>query len=264
MNRFARVRTKNFTANDLRKAIPIEGKAIVRLGSTTPTECIFKENPYNVVEVNTIDAINNSRNKLLMKKCFSKKEIPQAVYYTIDDILKKDVEFPIVIKRVFGFKGRGMQLINTREEWNSWLASHPDTTGWFVEKFYNYAKEYRLHVARGTGVIMSWRKLRKEDATERWFFNSSNSNWVNPEHELFDRPSCWDAMEKAAIDALETTGLDIGAVDIRVQSSEKKKPKFIVCEINSAPALGEIGIGIYKKTIKQLIIDKQNEAYNMR
>ena len=35
-------------------------------------------------------------------------------------------------------------------------------------------------------------------------------------------------MEKAASNALISTGLDIGAVDIRVQSNSQKNPQFIV------------------------------------
>jgi glutathione synthase/RimK-type ligase-like ATP-grasp enzyme len=261
--RFVRVRSKNFTADDLRRSIEVEGKAIVRLGSVTPTDQIFRRNPRNVTEINTVEAVNNSRNKLAMKECFAGREIPQATFSVINGEIIEHAEFPLVVKRVCGFQGRGMELINNREAWNTWLASHPNRDGWFVEKFYNYAREYRLHVARGEGIIMSWRKLRTSDATERWFFNSTNSSWVGPDHELFDRPSCWEAMQVAAINALESTGLDIGAVDIRVQSSHKRKPKFIVCEINSAPALGEMGIGIYRNTIKKLIATKRNESNNL-
>lgn len=98
---------------------------------------------------------------------------------------------------------------------------------------------------------MSWRKLRKSDAKERWFFNSSNCNWISPEHELFNRPNNWANIERDCIQAMIAVGLDIGAVDVRVQS--KDNPEYIILEVNSAPALGEQGIEIYKNEIIKLI-----------
>jgi len=252
---FARIRTKNPSALPLRKSIPIKCRAVVRLGSTTPTARIFP-NHKDIVEINTPEAIENSRSKLKMKECFATLKISQSSWFTFDDLDINILEFPIVIKRIYGFKGMGMELIETVEEFNNWSKGHPNKEGWYIEKFYNYAREYRLHVAQDVGVFMSWRKLRKSDATERWFFNSSNCNWVSPDHELFDKPRCWDSMCTHAINALTSTGLDIGAVDIRVQSNETKNPKFIVCEINSAPALGEVGIEKYRETIATLINNK--------
>lgn len=261
--RFVRVRTRNFTAEPLRKAILTDERAICRLGSTTPTEAVFGRIP--AIEVNTVEAIQNSRSKIRMKDCFSTRDIPQAQWWTsLDDINIDELPYPLVIKRVFGFQGKGMELLKDRRELTNWLSHHRFDDGeWLLEKFYNYAREYRLHVGREVGVFMSWRKLRKKEATERWFFNSQNSEWVGPLHDLFDKPSCWKAMEKAAIDALESTGLDIGAVDIRVQSNKEKSPKFIVCEINSAPTLGEMGVGIYKNVIATIIKNKKNGQTNM-
>jgi glutathione synthase/RimK-type ligase-like ATP-grasp enzyme len=256
MKKFVRVRTKNYTARPLRGSILVDDFAIVRLGSLTPTGRIFPGRR-DVVEINTVESVQNSRNKLLMKDCFSKLKIPQAEWWINDDKLKvKDLPYPIVIKRVYGFQGRGMELINDVTELTEWLRHHTFNDQWFIEKFFNGSREYRLHVAKNIGCFLAWRKLRTKEATNRWFFNSENSNWVGVDHKLFDKPSCWKAMEKAAMDCLASTGLDIGACDIRVQSSKETKPKFIVCEINSAPALLEQGIKAYRFQIERLIKEK--------
>lgn len=264
MKRFARIRTKNYSANPLRRSIETDYRAVVRLGSLTPLDRIFKT-PRTAIEINTVDAINNSRNKLLMKTCFASGKVPQAEWWRDTGFLnvRDDIKFPLVVKRVFGFQGRGMELINNLKELDSWLSTHSDwnSSGWYFEKFYNYAREYRLHVSKNSGVFLSWRKLRTKEATNRWFFNSTNSNWVDEDNELFSTPKCWDKMKEAAINALNCTGLDIGAVDIRVQSNEQEDPKFIVCEINSAPALGEVGISKYKEEITKLINNKANEIF---
>jgi len=259
---FARIRTKNPSASSLRKSIPTKKKTIIRLGSLTPTAKVFPTDK-DIIEINTPEAIENSRSKLKMKDCFAELQIPQSSWSTFDTIESNTLEFPIVIKRVYGFKGIGMQLIQDLDSFNKWSRSHPNKSGWYIEKFYNYAREYRLHVAKDVGVFMSWRKLRKSEATERWFFNSSNCNWINPDHELFDTPRCWEEMCEQAENALKATGLDIGAVDIRVQSNEYKNPKFIVCEINSAPALGIVGVEKYKETLTKLINNKYERNNNL-
>jgi glutathione synthase/RimK-type ligase-like ATP-grasp enzyme len=269
MKRFARIRTKNPSARPLKHAILCNKRAIVRLGSVTPSGKVFS-NRNDFVEINTVDAIQNSRSKLLMKKCFATKDVPQADWYkpifsnnkwNFQDQLSEEehvyttetLSYPIVAKRVFGFQGRDMELLNDKQALETWLNKHNNLDGWLLEKFYNYAREYRLHVADGVGVFMTWRKLRTADAQNRWFFNSTNSVWVGPENNLFDKPKCWKAMEEAAVNCLKATGLNIGAVDIRVQSNKTDNPKFIVCEINSAPALGDMGVEKYKEVIKQLI-----------
>lgn len=257
MRKFAKIRTSNFTAKPLRHAILADKRAIVRLGSLTPTSKAFPTTR-DVVEINTVEAIQNSRDKLRMKECFSKLKVPQAEWWSSYQALAQDkkIPYPIVVKRICGFQGHGMELINDTTELQTWFTKHGNAEGWYFERFYNYAREYRLHVAREVGVFMQWRKLRTAEAKERWFFNSANSNWVGEDHKLFDKPKCWKAMEKAAIDCITSTGLDIGACDIRVQSAKEDSPKFIVCEINSAPALGEYGIEKYKEVIKQLIDKK--------
>jgi glutathione synthase/RimK-type ligase-like ATP-grasp enzyme len=260
MKKFAQVRTKNYTSNPLRRSIITDRSTVIRLGSITPTEQAFRKpkNPKDIIEINTVEAINNSRNKLLMKSCFSEGKILQSEWWSSHQALTHDIDgipFPLVVKRVYGFQGRGMELIEDMDSLNTWINLHPtwENTGWYFEKFYNYAREYRLHVSRSGGVFLSWRKLRTKEATNRWFFNSTNSNWVSEDHELFDRPKCWDKMKEAALNALVYTKLDIGAVDIRVQSNKQDDPRFIVCEINSAPALGEVGINKYKEELSNLI-----------
>jgi glutathione synthase/RimK-type ligase-like ATP-grasp enzyme len=287
MKKFVRIRTRNSTARPLRRSILVDDWAVVRLGSLTPNDVIKEESgiPWGarLIEINTPDSIENSRSKLRMKDCFATKKVPQADWWvpmTYNNGRNMDIvpegndydnrptpinrlPYPILAKRVFGFQGRGMKLLQNETELIAWLREHSNLGGWFFEVYHNYAREYRLHVGRKVGVFLSWRKLRRRDATERWFFNSENCEWYGEQHAMFDTPKCWKAMCKAAVDALTSTGLDIGAVDIRVQSNTQDDPKFIVCEINSAPALGEVGVEKYKEVIKTIIDYKKNGRSNM-
>lgn len=248
---YAQVRTKNPTAAPLRRSIVIPVRAVVRLGSRSATEACFPGRR-DVIEVNTVDSIENSRDKLRMKECFSRFDVPQAEWKTIGDPHPFNT-FPLVGKQIVGFKGHGMQLIENADQLREFMRTHNNS--YFIERFYNFAREYRVHATRDH-AFLAWRKLRRSDATERWFFNSTNCNWVGESHELFQRPNNWIELEAAAVNAVRAVGLDIGAVDIRVQSSDN--PDYIVCEVNSAPALGEIGVTAYRNEIRNIIINKNN------
>ncbi len=260
-----KLRSKNTSCESLRPrnrglgVFPV--RSIVRLGSQTLTEKVFP-NFYGktpIVEINTVDSIQNSRSKLLMKACFANADVKQANWWDSDKALandEKSIQFPILAKRVFGFKGHGMVKLDNKEQLEEWLSKN-STSGYYFEEFKNYAREYRLHVTKD-GCFMAWRKLRKSDSEERWFFNSSNCNWVGENHELFDKPTNWNVIEQHCVNALNAVGLDIGSCDLRIQSAKKENPDFIVVEINSAPSLGENGVKIYGDVIKSLINDKIN------
>jgi len=247
---FAKIRTKNPSAAPLRRSIFVNKRAIVRLGSRTPSRQIYPTQSF--VEVNTVESIENSRDKLRMKECFSRYDVKQAEWFTLDQApITRMANFPYVGKQIVGFKGHGMQLIENVDQLRDFVRTHSNS--YFIEKFYNYAREYRIH-ATSDHSFLSWRKLRRADAEQRWFFNSTNCNWVGEDHELFQRPNNWDELCNAAVMAVRSVGLDIGAVDIRVQS--RNNPDYIVCEVNSAPQLGEVGIEHYRREITNIINNK--------
>ena len=260
--RTVRVRTKNPTSAPLRKSIFVPFLSICRLGSRTPTRDVFP-NGGRVIECNTVESIENSRDKLRMKECFRIGNVRQAEWYhgTFNpDVIKrhfqisKSSEYRLVGKAICGFQGKGMVLIENDEQLAQFCRTHTPQN-FYIELFYNYGREYRFHATRSE-VFLSWRKLRKSDAQERWFFNSHNCNWVGESHELFDKPRNWEELCRQACNAIASSGLDIGAVDIRVSAQDTSY--FIVCEVNSAPALSEIGIEAYRNKIKNILINKHN------
>ena len=261
--RTVRIRTKNPSSNPLRKAILVPFNAVCRLGSRTPTNEVFPRGG-RVIECNTVESIENSRDKLRMKACFERGNVTQARHYhgSFGDIqvikrhfsINKTTEYQLVGKAICGFQGKGMVLINNDTELSTFCRTHTPQN-FFIELFYNYGREYRLHATQ-TEMFLSWRKLRKSDAEARWFFNSHNCNWVSEDHELFDKPRNWKDLCDVAIKAIQSTGLDIGCVDIRVSSQDTSQ--FIVCEVNSAPALSEHGIEAYRTQIRKVLINKAN------
>ena len=263
-----RVRTKNHTAEELRpkhKALPLlPFKSIVRLGSTT-----ICRDEHERITLNTIESIRNSSHKLRMKEAFVKKDVSQSIWYTISnkklfinelEADKSDLPFPMLAKKIYGYKGKGMKKIENLEELNTFLSV--DTSGYFLEKFYNFGKEYRIHTSLVSDCFYTCRKIRIKDSEEKWFFNSTNCNWLIESNPDFDRPNNWDKIVQHAKNALTSVGLDVGAVDIRIQNNtnsegeKRNDPQFIVCEINSAPSFGAGTLQKYIEEIPKVLIKK--------
>jgi glutathione synthase/RimK-type ligase-like ATP-grasp enzyme len=255
-----KLRSMNPSARQLRgmlHTVKTNHPFLVRLGSRTPTTEIFSRIS-GVRELNSIESIENSRSKLRMRDCFEKAEVSMASGFTnVPNVaLDKEVKFPILIKRDYGSKGRGMEKIDTKEDLDKWLKKN-NSTGFYVEEYKDYGKEYRLHATQNE-VFLSWRKVRRSDAEQKWFFNSTNCNWLNEGHENFEKPKAWDLMCQHAVKAMRATGLSIGAVDIRCKKDAKTENDFIVCEVNSAPELGEVGTVEYFKVLNKII--KENDS----
>jgi hypothetical protein len=159
-------------------------------------------------------------------------------------------------------------LINNQEEFESWIQGKI-LSNYIFEKYYNYSREYRIHVDKNE-CFYTCRKMLKSDATERWFRNDSNSVWILEENEAFDKPVNFDEIISESIKALNAVGLDFAAIDVRVQSSKDKNgefrdlPDFIILETNSAPSMGQITEIKYKQQIPKILKNKYNDiiSYN--
>lgn len=276
------IRSRHPSHNNLRTKLPHKSKrAIVRLGSTFVSR--FPAN--SLVEINSVQAVQTSSDKLLMKLAFTKGKTRTAVWFTLSkdgksaisqnpDNLGKSVNFadlpyPIVIKSRLGSRNRGNFLLNKQSELETFLKNRGSFDRYIIEKFYNFNREYRLHVTKN-GCFYTCRKVLKSDTPdkERWYRNDSNSSWLLETNANFDKPVNWKEIEAECVKALTSVGLDIGACDVRVQSTKdqkgvtRKNPDFIIIEINSAPAFGDLTETHYINTINNLIDTKINESKN--
>jgi len=267
---YPKIRTKNYSAIPLKSKVnglaPQDMRSIVRLGSTTDTKVIFPKTfgKKQIVEINTVEAIENSRSKIKMKQAFDQAGISHANWQTLETKVDfENLNFPLVLKRVFGYKGRGMFLVESEEQLEDKFKTI-NTHEYIIENFHNYNREYRLHCTKD-GCFYACRKMLKNNADARWYRNDSNCIWILEDNPVFDKPINWDIIVQDCIKALVATKLSIGAFDIRVQSSKNREgkiitdPKFIIIEVNSAPSLLKIGLEKYKEAINKLISDKIND-----
>src|SRR5690606_5673955 len=110
-----------------------------------------------MVELNTVEAIKTSSNKLLMKQAFDRAGASTAPWSEANLVQQVNEEsltfsngttinFPIVAKAKYGSKGKGNTLIRTQEEYNSWRQGKT-MSNYIIEKFMNYGLEFRLHIS---------------------------------------------------------------------------------------------------------------------
>lgn len=263
------IRSRHPSHNCLRNALPrVPFPSVIRFGSTTELPDTIDKGGKRV-EVNTTDAVRISSNKLLMKQAFDENEVKTAIWTRTGNAEELRRFFnehgQIVAKSFFGSRGEGNTLISSMDELNRFILAN--TINNFVfEKYYNYVREYRLHVT-AEGMFYTCRKMLKRDTPEgeRWYRNDSNCVWIVEENEDFDRPACWDAIVEQSVAALNAVGLDIGAVDVKVQSNTKNGTRrqnvdFIILEINSAPSFGERTEILYKEELMKVLNAKYNAS----
>tara|TARA_R110000782_G_scaffold46439_1_gene102595 strand:+ start:248 stop:1186 length:939 start_codon:yes stop_codon:yes gene_type:complete len=251
-------------------------RSVIRMGSTTELEDVFTANGTRV-ELNSADAIRNSSSKIKMKECFTEANVntaswirastPEAIIEGMSQFSESgEISYPIVAKHAYGSRGTGNTLLKSELEIREWcvgknLESH------VFEKFYNFNKEYRLHVTKN-GCFYACRKMLKsefKDHPNAWQRHDDNCVWILQENENFDKPSNWDQIVEHCVKALVSCGLDFGACDLRVQNSHtsegiiRENCEFIVVEINSAPSFGDVTLEKYKNELRNLLIDKYNE-----
>lgn len=239
-------------------------RSIIRLGSFTE----LRDNRVNRsrVELNTVEAIRNSADKLRMKRCFKEAEVKTADWWEGDDTSSiKDEYFPIISKHIRGSRGTGNKKHDTPDQLLDWMEGK-DLSSYIFERYYPYNREYRLHVDK-EGCFYTCRKMLKNDAPShvRWYRNDDHCVWIMEENELFDKPSNWDQVVEECVKALNSVGLDFGAVDLRIQSATmrdgvtpRENPEFIVVEINSAPSFGDETAKAYLERIPRMLRNKYN------
>ena len=260
--RFARIKSRHPSHGVLRKrngnGVLCNHLAVVRFGSTTPSNI--------PVEINSIEAIKNSSNKIRMKQCFDDSDVSTPEWYqTVEEVLcdlQNDIgvlDKPVLAKLIYGSRGAGMRILRTMEELEQFAEINKHRLSrWYFERYYNYTKEYRLHVGRGQGCFYTNRKMLKADTPEdqRWYRNNSNSVWFMEDNEQFDKPETWDAIVDDCVAAMESCGLDFGACDVRVNKAGDWK----IIEINSAPSFGEITEEKYREVIPRIVDIKAEQT----
>lgn len=270
------IRTKHPSYSWLKTQMPLSNnRVVIRFGSTTTLAQVYptktSEQLSKVKEINKVEAIKNSANKLLMKQCFTNAEVKTANWFTISrsgairdgkhNVINNysDLEYPVVAKHIYGSRGTGNYKLDTQEQLEQWVVGK-NLSSYIFERFYSFTREYRIHCTK-EGYFYTCRKMLKSDTAEdkKWQRHDDNCVWILEENPSFDKPVNWNIIVEHCVKALNSIGLDIGGFDVKVQSAKNSKgelrvePDFIIIESNSACSMGQITEIEYKKALIKLI-----------
>lgn len=250
---YLKIRSRHPSHDILRGKIKVGKRNMVfRLGSNTPMP--------GAIDINSADACMNSANKRVMKVRFTENQVKTAVWTFPQNVEEVNTfinqnelrDKKVIIKSLRGSRGRGLYLLENGSEAAAWF-NQRGFGGHIIEKYYNYTKEYRLHVSK-EGCFYTCRKMLKTEAQERWYRNDSNCVWIMEENPMFEKPSNWAEIVEHCVKALNATELDLGACDVRVQSERiGRVPEFIICEINSAPSFGDVTAEKYIQELTKIV-----------
>ena len=258
----------------LRKGLPLlPFRSLVRLGSTT-----VLNDDKSRVEINSVQGVKNSSNKLLMKKCFTRVGVKTAQWWTVDTNhinfylngnpavagttpnTSGNLPYPIVVKSLHGSRGEGNFKFDNQRALEQWMQGK-NLSNYILERFSTFSKEYRIHVTN-SGCFYACRKLVKNTAPEGMWQKHDDGNiaWILQSNESFKQPSNWNSIVEDCIRAKNSLGLDICSFDVMVQGSSKTNPDWIIIESQSAPSFGDVTLQKYIEVLPQLIKDKRNNG----
>jgi glutathione synthase/RimK-type ligase-like ATP-grasp enzyme len=249
-------------SHDELRELHISVRALIRLGSTTD-----KASKFPRLEINSVEAVQNSASKIRMKNAFQKAGIITASWCapaTLEELntffstFEKDCKF--VTKSQFGSRGEGNQLHENAESVRQFFTRNR-YGNYVVEKFMTHSKEYRLHVDKYGNCFYACRKVHLKDTAEsdRWYRNDKNCNWIIESNPLFEKPATWDLIAKECVKALNAVGLHVGAVDVKVN----KKGEFFILETNSAPSFGDLTLQKYQEQIPVILNNMLQEEASL-
>lgn len=238
--KFLRVLSPYGTHNHFRRMrLRVPKPVCIRFGSRSPL-------PPEYLEINTIEAINNTRDKLATKSIMKKIGSKTPKFWLINE---EPDAFPVLLKPRFGMKGKGIVFAEDLENFRREKAKLKNKAAYFIEKYTTFSKEYRLHMSITSKCFFTMRKMKKIDSVSDKIITDGNSIWLYSDNENFDRPSNWDQIVEDCYKLLVAAGLHFGAFDVKVA----KDGGWNILEINSAPGLDGKTVQAYEKELINLV-----------
>lgn len=217
-----------------------EDKLVINWGNSKLPEEVMKATVLNNPE--SVEVASNK--KKFFDAVNGKVSIPE---YTDDSSVAlswlKDGSTVVVREKLQGHSGDGIIIIEDEDEWDNYKHDKAKIYVKYVKK----KDEYRVHVVCGY-VVDVQRKAVKPDTPKNllnWQVRNHKNgfifvrNEVNPPNQVLEE----------ATKAVETIGLDFGAVDVIWNSFREKA---YVLEINTAPGLQGTTLENYTQVFEEL------------
>ena len=194
---------------------------------------------------NQFEAVAQAVDKLKAFEAMKEFEVPLPDFTTDEDTAYNWFkEGRVVYTRTLlrASSGRGIYVQNPDgdNDWNI-IATAKLHTARFNGKY-----EFRVHVFDGNIIHIQQKKRRKNlPDTHEHFVKNHDNGYVFAIQDV----ACPELVKEAAINAVDSCGLDFGAVDIGYAPTRNTACVF---EINTRPALSGTSLIRYTEAIKQL------------
>lgn len=218
-------------------------RILLRFGSTTPLVSKFK-----YLEINSIDGVIQSSNKITMKKIFDKTNIHHSNWINSSDahtIVTFFNKYKILIaKHKRSSQGKDIYYIDSKETLVD-LIKTIHLKDYVFEEYCFFPNEYRLHVDADHGLFYACKKVLKEDADVEWHRHFNNSIFVRVTEDTI-LPPCWNNIIEDCQKICKAMNMNILCFDVLCGDNN-----FIIVETNSAPALATYGLTYYANHIQK-------------
>lgn len=201
-------------------------KAVLRMFETLGVACI-----------NTYDAIEKAGDKLysfqIAKQAVPEVRIPDTMLVgpnTSLDSVEERIGFPLVMKIMHGYQGRGVCLVETRRELKNILdilLAAPFGDQIIVQRAIQSSKGRDLRVVIGAGEVVA-AFVRHNDGDFK--SNLHQGGYI----ESYDPP---EELVEQSIRLAEAFGLKMGSIDYLFGEDEGE---FYLCEVNSVPGISYV------------------------
>ncbi len=207
------------------------GDFIVNWGTTKPI-------PWAVTLLNSTKAVSLAANKFFTFSSLSGADVP-TVPWTANLAVAKEWQAAgsiIVVRTLLtGHSGAGIIIVEPGED----LPEAPLYT-----RYVNKVREYRVHATK-LDVVDTQQKIRDPaQVPKSWKIRSHDNGFIFKRNGI----ALSVARDELAVKAVQTLGLDFGAVDI----IEDKVGQFYVLEVNTAPGLEGQTIVAYQQALSEL------------
>lgn len=204
-----------------------EPKRVLRWGSNFP---------FDGKQINKLDAVERASNKIWCRRKLKSAGLPVPT--------ETETDFPVIGRPYKHHSGHGFYICKNpndvlRAKWKG---------ATYFSKVYPKQNEYRVHVAGNKCLLVSI----KEGNKKRMIWNKRKNNFKfrhMHRHEWLENPHLMNIV-RASKKAVKELGLDFGAVDILADAG-RGYPSFVICEVNTAPALSPLAISKYVKYFKK-------------
>ncbi len=115
----------------------------------------------------------------------------------------------------------------------------------YFSNIYPKTREFRVHVGHGAVLFVQEKVPRdgQEDLRKEYIWNHANGNFIF----RVARQNLWSLnVIQIAIQAVGSLGLDFGGVDVMADPTDESVPRYVVCEVNTAPTLSGESYGLEK------------------